>query len=100
MDEEKEKEYLDKIAELYEKHRAETDPEKKKEIIFSALLQPIRESFIRSYFYCVAGLDTKTIYPATINTKPIKSYRPKDVNLTRPTINSRIRLIIGNANIV
>lgn len=29
---EKEKEYLDKIAELYEKHRAETDPEKRKEI--------------------------------------------------------------------
>ncbi len=32
LDWEKEKEYLDKIAELYEKHRAETNPEKKKEI--------------------------------------------------------------------
>lgn len=29
---EKEKEYLDKISDLYEAHRAETDPEKKKEI--------------------------------------------------------------------
>ncbi len=32
LDWEKEKEYLDKIAQLYEKHRAETDPVKKKEI--------------------------------------------------------------------
>lgn len=46
----KEKEYLDKISELYEAHRAETDPEKKKEIY-----KKIDETSLEASNYSIAN---------------------------------------------
>ncbi len=50
LDWEKEKEYLDKIAELYEQHRAEADSEKKKEIY-----RKIDEVSLEASKYCIAN---------------------------------------------
>ncbi|NNF74572.1 MAG: insulinase family protein [Flavobacteriaceae bacterium] len=47
---EKEKEHLDKIADLYEQHRAETDPEKK-----AALYKQIDEASLEASNYSVAN---------------------------------------------
>lgn len=50
LDWEKEKQYLDQIADLYEQHRAEPDPEKKKEIY-----RKIDEVSLEASNYCVAN---------------------------------------------
>ncbi len=56
---EKEKEYLDRISELYEQHRAETDPEKKKAIykqIDEVSLEASNHSIANEYDKMVASL--------------------------------------------
>ncbi|WP_053977873.1 M16 family metallopeptidase [Mangrovimonas xylaniphaga] len=50
LDWEKEKVYLEQISDLYEQHRAETDPEKKKEIY-----KKIDEVSLEASNYCVAN---------------------------------------------
>lgn len=50
LDWEKEKVYLEQIADLYEKHRAESDPEKKKEIY-----KEIDQLSLEASNYCVAN---------------------------------------------
>ncbi|MEY8870042.1 M16 family metallopeptidase [Meridianimaribacter flavus] len=50
LDWEKEKEYLKQISDLYEEHKAETDPEKKK-----ALYKKIDEVSLEASNYCVAN---------------------------------------------
>lgn len=81
VDWEKEKEYIDKIASLYEKHRAEEDPEKKKAIykeIDKVSLEASKYSIANEYDKMTAslgatGTNAYTWFEQTVYTNKIPS---------------------------